>query len=181
MLAVSSSSFVEMLFQIRDELQASVQFSQEDEDKVKHATGTLNDVQEALMKQIAQLKYLAPQAAIDNLTGDAPDSLAILKQAYRTFDIDGDGTITDDEVKTLLKGLGVNISQESLSDLFARFDKDGNNALDFNEFILMMRSMKQARPSSAAAFAEHCPHTSCRTLGSSETIPGRMLGFASLR
>ncbi len=97
------------------------------------------------MKQLEQLKYLAPQVAIDNLTGDTADSLAILKQAYSTFDIDGDGIITDTEVKTLLKGLGVNVSQESLSDLFSRFDKDGNNALDFNEFIMMMRSMKQAR------------------------------------
>ena len=130
--------------QIRDELQAAVQFSQEDEDKVKSATGTMNDVQEALLKQLEQLKYLAPQDAIDNLTGDTPDSLAILKQAYRTFDIDGDGTITDSEVDTLLKGLGVSISRESLSDLFARFDKDGNNSLDFSEFVMMMRSMKQA-------------------------------------
>jgi Ca2+-binding EF-hand superfamily protein len=97
------------------------------------------------VKQLEQLKYLAPQVAIDNLTGDTADSLAILKQAYTTFDIDGDGIITDTEVKTLLKGLGVNVSQESLSDLFSRFDKDGNNALDFNEFIMMMRSMKQAR------------------------------------
>lgn len=102
-------------------------------------------MQEALVKQLEQLKYLAPQVAIDNLTGDTADSLAILKQAYTTFDIDGDGIITDTEVKTLLKGLGVNVSQESLSDLFSRFDKDGNNALDFNEFIMMMRSMKQAR------------------------------------
>ena len=102
-------------------------------------------MQEALVKQLEQLKYLAPQIAIDNLTGDTADSLAILKQAYTTFDIDGDGIITDTEVKTLLKGLGVNVSQESLSDLFSRFDKDGNNDLDFNEFIMMMRSMKQAR------------------------------------
>jgi hypothetical protein len=131
--------------QIRDELQAAVQFSQEDEDKVRNAAGTMNDVQEALLKQLEQLKYLAPQAAIESLTGETADSLAILKQAYRTFDIDGDGTITDSEVRTLLQGLGVHVSQESLNDLFARFDKDGNNALDFSEFVMMMRSMKQVR------------------------------------
>jgi Ca2+-binding EF-hand superfamily protein len=103
----------------------------------------MSEVQDALARQLEQLKYLAPQAAIGSLTGDTPDSLAILKQAYSTFDIDGDGIITDSEVKTLLHGLGVHISHESLSDLFARFDKDGNNALDFNEFVMMMRSMKQ--------------------------------------
>ena len=143
-----ASSFVMIsptrMFKVTDELQRAVQFSQDEEEKIRNSTGTMNDVQEALVKQLDQLKYLAPQAAIDNLTGDTADSLAILKQAYSTFDIDGDGIITDTEVKTLLKGLGVNISQESLSDLFSRFDKDGNNALDFNEFVMMMRSMKQA-------------------------------------
>ncbi len=126
-----------------------MQFSQEDEDNVRNLTGSMNDVQEALLKQLEQLKYLAPQAAIDSLTGETADSLAILKQAYRTFDIDGDGTITDAEVRTLLQGLGVHVSQESLNDLFARFDKDGNNALDFSEFVMMMRSMKQAREGDA--------------------------------
>ncbi len=131
--------------QIRDELQAAIQFSQEDEDSLANAVGTMSEVQDALAKQLEQLKYLTPQAAIGSLTGDTPDSLAILKQAYSTFDIDGDGIITDSEVKTLLQGLGVHISHDSLSDLFARFDKDGNNALDFNEFIMMMRSMKQVQ------------------------------------
>ena len=130
----------------------------------------MNDVQVALLKQLEQLKYLAPQAAIDCLTGDTPDSLAILKQAYRTFDIDGNGTITDFEVQTLLKGLGVNISQESLSDLFARFDKDGNNALDFGEFVMMMRSMKQARFPSIAAVALDCAQAFYRILLSIGTI-----------
>ena len=131
--------------QIRDELQAAVQFTQDEEDQVANAVGTMTEVQEALSKQLDQLRYLAPQLAVSSLTGDTPDSLAILKQAYSTFDIDGDGVITDSEVKTLLKGLGVHVSHESLSDLFARFDKDGNNALDFNEFIMMMRSMKQVK------------------------------------
>ncbi len=121
-----------------------MQFSQEEEDKIADAMGTMSEVQDALVKQLETLKYLTPQAAISSLTGDTADSLAILKQAYSTFDIDGDGIITSDEVKTLLKGLGVHISHESLSDLFARFDKDGNNALDFNEFVMLMRSMKQA-------------------------------------
>ncbi len=167
---VCMASFVQTFLQIRDELQAAVQFSQEEEDKVKNATGTMNDVQVALLKQLEQLKYLAPQAAIDCLTGDTPDSLAILKQAYRTFDIDGNGTITDFEVQTLLKGLGVNISQESLSDLFARFDKDGNNALDFGEFVMMMRSMKQARFPSIAAVALDCAQAFYRILLSIGTI-----------
>jgi hypothetical protein len=126
-------------------LQAAVQFSRDEEDKIRNASGSINDVQAALTKQLEQLKYLAPQAATDSLTGDTADSLAILKQAFNIFDIDGDGIITNSEFEILLKGLGVNISQESLSDLFARFDQDNNDALDFNEFVSMMRGMRQVQ------------------------------------
>ena len=102
-------------------------------------------MQDALTKQLEQLKYLAPKVATDSLTGDTADSLAILKQAFSIFDIDGDGVITNSEFEVLLKGLGVNITQDSLSDIFARFDQDNNDALDFNEFISMMRDMRQVK------------------------------------
>ncbi len=126
-------------------MQASVQFSRDEEDKINSALGNIDDVQAALTKQLEQLKYLAPQTAIDSLTGETADSLAVLKQAFSIFDIDGDGVITNSEFETLLKGLGVNISQESLSDLFARFDQDNNGSFDFNEFINMMRGMRQVK------------------------------------
>jgi hypothetical protein len=59
-----------------------VQFSQEEEEKITNAMGTMSEVQDALAKQLETLKYLTPQAAISSLTGDTADSLAILKQAY---------------------------------------------------------------------------------------------------
>lgn len=151
-----------------------MQFSQEEEEKITNVMGTMSEVQDALVKQLETLKYLTPQAAISSLTGDTADSLAILKQAYSTFDIDGDGVITSDEVKTLLKGLGVHISHESLSDLFARFDKDGNNALDFNEFVMLMRSMKQVSERQLhRVITAHSAHAAVRILvnGAKQLLP----------
>jgi calmodulin len=137
------SHFSHIQPQIRDELQAALKFFQEDESGVRSSTGSMQDVQDAMLKQLEQLKYLDSESAIDHLTGDTADSMAVLKQAYRTFDIDGSGTISNSEVQMLLRGLGVSVSHESISDLFSRFDKNGDMSLDFMEFVAMMRSMKQ--------------------------------------
>jgi len=50
--------------------------------------------------------------------------VAELREAFRLFDIDGDGKITTDELGTVMKSLGMNPSAEQLRDMIDEVDID---------------------------------------------------------
>ena len=68
---------------------------------------------------------------------------AEFKEAFSVFDKDGDGTITIDELGTVMRMLGQNPTEAELQDMINEVDADGNGAIDFPEFLsLMARKMK---------------------------------------
>ena len=59
------------------------------------------------------------------------------------FDQDGDGTITLNELRTVMQSLGQNPIDQELEDMINEVDNDGNNEIDFEEFLtLMARNMQ---------------------------------------
>ena len=50
-------------------------------------------------------------------------------EAFRVFDKNGDGRITDKELSQVLKELGIIISEEDIRLMIAELDKDGNGTL----------------------------------------------------
>ena len=59
------------------------------------------------------------------------------------FDKNGDGTITINELGTVMKSLGTNPTNAELQDIINEVDADGNGKLEFDEFCnLMARQMK---------------------------------------
>lgn len=50
---------------------------------------------------------------------------------HRSADKDGSGTLDLNEVKTLVRGLVQNISDEDIASAFKNADKDGNGTIDF--------------------------------------------------
>jgi len=65
-----------------------------------------------------------------------------LVEAFRVFDIDGDGLISEEEVRKVMEEFGSKLSEKEISEIFevADIDKDGN--LNFSEFIGMLASNK---------------------------------------
>ena len=66
----------------------------------------------------------------------------LLWAAFRVFDIDGDGTITMEELAKVIgtvdsKELPTTNSDE-LKALMKKYDTDGNGVIDFDEFKAMM-------------------------------------------
>ncbi|XP_057673971.1 calcium-binding protein 5b [Corythoichthys intestinalis] len=62
-----------------------------------------------------------------------------LKEAFREFDIDGDGSITSDEMKhAIVKLLGGQASKKEIEALLLEADKNGDGTVDFEEFVKMM-------------------------------------------
>ncbi|KAF4727669.1 hypothetical protein FOZ63_018848, partial [Perkinsus olseni] len=63
-----------------------------------------------------------------------------MREIFGRFDIDGNGTISEDELKTILShspSTGDDLDAE-VADLLAKFDKDGNGVIDYEEFLAAM-------------------------------------------
>ena len=63
-----------------------------------------------------------------------------LLDAFKLFDIDNDGKISKKEVISVLKGL--NIDDNNLKESIHLFDTNGDNLLDYKEFVEMMNKLK---------------------------------------
>merc|ERR1711936_183597 len=72
----------------------------------------------------------------DNTTTEdmAGANEAELKEAFKLFDIDGDGLITADELKGLISKVGGDMSEADAKAMIHAADKDGNMGIDFSEF-----------------------------------------------
>jgi len=63
-----------------------------------------------------------------------------LLDAFKLFDFDNDGKISKNEVIRVLKGL--NINDNNLKESINLFDTNGDNQLDYKEFVEMMNKLK---------------------------------------
>jgi len=86
------------------------------------------------------LQVTSGQSGADSLT---EEQIAEFKEAFSLFDKDGDGTITTEELGTVMRSLGQNPTEAELQDMINEVDGDGNGTIDFPEFLaLMARKMK---------------------------------------
>ncbi len=56
------------------------------------------------------------------------------------FDKDGDGNISVLELGTVMRSLGMNLTDSEVNDIVAEYDADGSGTIEFEEFIAMMES-----------------------------------------
>jgi len=71
------------------------------------------------------------------------EQIAEFKEAFSLFDKDGDGTIDNEELGTVLRSLGNQPTDEDVEDMIREADKDGNGTIDFGEFIEMMPTQER--------------------------------------
>jgi len=64
-----------------------------------------------------------------------------LEKLFKSMDKDGDGTVTKEEFRKICK----NLTQDQVSDAFARFDSSGDDKLDYREFCTMIHSRKSEK------------------------------------
>ncbi|XP_065136892.1 calcium-binding protein 5b [Paramisgurnus dabryanus] len=62
-----------------------------------------------------------------------------LKEAFKEFDIDGDGSITKEELRhAMLKLLGETGNKKEIEAVVREADNNGDGTVDFEEFVKMM-------------------------------------------
>merc|ERR1711899_705441 len=61
-----------------------------------------------------------------------------LKEAFRIYDKEGNGFISTNTLKEILKELDNKLSDDDLENIIEEVDEDGSGTLDFDEFMAMM-------------------------------------------
>merc|ERR1712029_491801 len=61
-----------------------------------------------------------------------------LKEAFRIYDKEGNGYISTDTLKEILKELDNKLTEDDLLNIIEEVDEDGSGTLDFDEFMEMM-------------------------------------------
>ncbi|KAL4348387.1 hypothetical protein GQ457_17G014480 [Hibiscus cannabinus] len=69
---------------------------------------------------------------------DSNEALENLKEAFSVYDLDGNGSISAEELHQVLQSLGDECSIAECRKMISGVDKDGNGLIDFEEFQLMM-------------------------------------------
>ncbi|CCH59082.1 hypothetical protein TBLA_0B02400 [Henningerozyma blattae CBS 6284] len=69
--------------------------------------------------------------------------IAEFKEAFALFDKDNTGSINSSELATVMRSLGLSPSEAEVADLMNEIDVNGNNKIEFSEFLaLMSRQLK---------------------------------------
>ncbi|CAM8883871.1 unnamed protein product [Rhodiola kirilowii] len=69
---------------------------------------------------------------------DSDEILESLRGAFSVFDIDGNGSISAEELHKVLKGLGEQCSVTECKRMISGVDSDGDGLISFEEFKVMM-------------------------------------------
>jgi len=67
------------------------------------------------------------------------DQTADFKDAFKKFDVAGEGEIPTSELGTVMKMLGHKLNEEELEECIQMVDSDGGGSVDIDEFLELMR------------------------------------------
>merc|ERR1719516_165971 len=60
-----------------------------------------------------------------------------LKEAFRIYDKEGQGFITNDILKEILREIDATLTENDLDHIIEEVDEDGSGTMDFDEFVEM--------------------------------------------
>lgn len=76
--------------------------------------------------------------ALNTRDVDSTARLQDLQEAFKMFDMNGDGSISAHELDSVLRRLGEISSLDDCHSMIARVDADGDGQVNFDEFLTMM-------------------------------------------
>lgn len=66
------------------------------------------------------------------------ETIKEFREAFSLFDKDGDGSISVQELGTVMRNMGQNPTDGELQQMISEVDADGNGLIDFAEFVTLM-------------------------------------------
>ncbi|XP_031554593.1 calmodulin-like protein 12 [Actinia tenebrosa] len=69
------------------------------------------------------------------------DADAEMREAFRVFDRNGDGSISAMELRSVMASLGEKLSDDEIAEMMREADLDGDGVINFEEFVHMVGSM----------------------------------------
>jgi len=61
-----------------------------------------------------------------------------LLESFKVFDKNGDGFISKEELRQVMKNMGNKLTEDELSDMIKTADANGDGKIDYHEFVKMM-------------------------------------------
>jgi len=87
---------------------------------------------------LLEFEEFAQLAAKFLLEEDLTELKKELREAFRIYDKEGVGYITNEVFIEILRELDPKLTQENLDDIITEIDEDGSGTVDFEEFMQMM-------------------------------------------
>ena len=63
------------------------------------------------------------------------DQVAELRKAFDVMDENKDGTVSKEELKQLLSGMGEEVTDDVINEMISIADENGDGKVDFEEFV----------------------------------------------
>jgi hypothetical protein len=77
-----------------------------------------------------------------------------IKKHFDSFDNDGDGHVTVDEVGKVLESIGEQVNDQRIKSLIAEVDLDQNGTIEFNEFCKFVEKLRSGKVAADKGFGE---------------------------
>ncbi|KAJ7541824.1 hypothetical protein O6H91_10G078500 [Diphasiastrum complanatum] len=77
------------------------------------------------------------------LTDDFDSEMQEYCKVFETFDENGDGKLSADEVRESMAKLGINITEKELASMMMAIDKNGNGFVDLEEFLSLYKTRSE--------------------------------------
>ncbi|KAI0551337.1 calmodulin [Xylaria curta] len=58
-----------------------------------------------------------------------------LRQAFKVFDRDNSGSISPEELRSVMASIGEKVTDEEVDEMIREADQDGDGRIDYNEFV----------------------------------------------
>ncbi len=96
------------------------------------------------LKNVSVLMEWKPSSTtntkLDAASEASGEQLSAMRDAFRLFDVDGDGKLGVAEVAALLRAMGSRSSQQQVASIVKQYDTDGSGTIEFNEFQRLYQS-----------------------------------------
>lgn len=91
--------------------------------------------------QSQSLNSTSPKSLAPKKQSISHKKLNELKRVFPTFDKNGDGYITNEELRESLKNVGMVMTEKDIKEMVEKLDRNGDGLLDFNEFCDLFESI----------------------------------------